>query len=351
MTDAGDRQIRPIRFGLDEAGLCAFLGEGDARRLPLYRAAVAAGDAFVLVAQAAGGVRGWAVVHLRRRDDLGWAADGGTLEFQRGGRGYLENLEVAPPWRGQGLGTRLLAAAEAEAARRGKVDLYLHAAQENAGAHRFYERAGWRRADTVHPSWRDGAPMRVYHRRLVATAAPVRLETPRLVLRRLVPADAGGLWRVTGDPEVMRCWHPGPDADLAAVARRIDAIDAHWQRWGFGDWGLVRREDDELLGFAGLHYLDGMREVNLGYALRRDLWRQGLASEACRAVLAATSDLCLEEVVAVIDPDNRRSQRLAEGLGLRLWRRTTWSGLPRLVYRIEVPRACRRAVIQVTSRS
>lgn len=208
-ADDDGTRIRPLRFGEDEADLRAYLGDRDAQRLPLYRAAIAAGDAFALVVEVNGSARGWTVVHLRPRSDMGWSADGGTVEFQRGRRAYLESLEVAVPWRGRGLGTRLIAAAEAEAARRGKTDLYLHADEANGGALRFYERCGWRWAQTVTPSWRDGAPMRVYHRRLAGAAAPDHLETPRLALRRMAPTDANALWRITGDPEVMRYWHPG----------------------------------------------------------------------------------------------------------------------------------------------
>ena len=46
--------------------------------------------------------------------------------------------------------------------------------------------------------------------------------------------------------------------------RRLAHMDTHWQRHGFGDWGIVESEAERLIGFAGLHHIDGMREVNLG---------------------------------------------------------------------------------------
>lgn len=95
-------------------------------------------------------------------------------------------------------------------------------------------------------------------------------------------------------------------------------------------------ETGDLVGFAGLHYIDGILEVNLGYALRRDLWRRGFGAQACRAALAVAAGLGLDEVVTVIDPANLASRRLAESLGFALWQPTTWSGLPRLIYRGQV---------------
>jgi GNAT superfamily N-acetyltransferase len=102
------------------------------------------------------------------RDDQGWEPDGDGVRFQSGENAYLENIEVRPGLRGGGIGAALLAALEAEAGRLGKRRLWLHAFEDNVGAHRFYESHGWRHQRTVHPSWADGRPTRVYTRGLVA---------------------------------------------------------------------------------------------------------------------------------------------------------------------------------------
>ena len=131
------------------------------------------------------------------------------------------------------------------------------------------------------------------------------LRTERLLLRRLTVHDAAALFRVTGDPDVMRYWAPGPDEDVAAVKRRIVDIEDHWRAHGFGGWSVVERETGELIGFSGLHYIADMPEVNVGYALRRDRWGRGYGSEVCRAVLRhGFTQLALPEIVAVIAPQN-----------------------------------------------
>ena len=166
--------------------------------------------------------------------------------------------------------------------------------------------------------------------RLAAT--DLALETERLLLRRLTPADAAALHRCTGDPAIMRYWHPGPDADVPATAARIAEIAAHWREHGFGDYGVLARDSGELVGFAGLHHIAGMAEVNLGYALVPARGRCGLGTELCATLLAqGFTDLGLPEIVAVIDPRNAASVALAERSGLRLRRETTWQGQPRLV--------------------
>ncbi len=62
----------------------------------------------------------------------------------RTGRGwlYVEHLALPPSERGAGLGRRILAMAEAEAARRGCVGVYLFTEQHQAPG--FYETLGYR---------------------------------------------------------------------------------------------------------------------------------------------------------------------------------------------------------------
>jgi RimJ/RimL family protein N-acetyltransferase len=167
-------------------------------------------------------------------------------------------------------------------------------------------------------------------------AAPeASLETKRLRLRRLTPEDAAGLFGCTGDPEVMRYWYPGPDADIADAARRIAEMEAHWRRCGFGDFAVLARDSSDLIGFAGLHHITGMDEVNVGYALVPSRWRMGLGTELCRSLLThGFRVLDLPEIVAVIDPRNTASVALAErcGLGSRL--ELTWQGQPRVLHAI-----------------
>jgi [ribosomal protein S5]-alanine N-acetyltransferase len=160
-------------------------------------------------------------------------------------------------------------------------------------------------------------------------------QTKRLLLRRLTPADAAALHAVTGDPAVMRHWYPGPDAGIAATAARVAEIEAHWREHGFGDYGVVARESGALLGFAGLHHIAGMAEVNIGYALLPSVWRRGFGAELCAALLEyGFTGLGLPEIVAVVDPRNAASIALAERSGLGLRGETTWQGMARLVFAI-----------------
>ncbi len=158
--------IRPLDFGLDLMGLSAFLEATDLRRLQQVQAAIQEGDSIVLVAEGNGQAVGWVTVQTRYREDLGWEPDADALLFVSGENAYVENLEVKASFQGMGIGRELLAAAEEEARWRGRRVLWLHVAEQNFRAHRFYEREGWSHERTVYPAWRNGAPMRIYGKSL-----------------------------------------------------------------------------------------------------------------------------------------------------------------------------------------
>ena len=90
--------------------------------------------------------------------------------------------------------------------------------------------------------------------------------------------------------------------------------DADWLRLG-----LVRHEDDVLIGTSTLfdHNLQS-RRAEMGYALARPAWGQGLMHEALNALLDhGFRAWNLNRVEADIDPRNLASARALERLGFQ----------------------------------
>jgi len=157
-------------------------------------------------------------------------------------------------------------------------------------------------------------------------ALPAPILTERLVLRRWCAADEEAMVAINRDPEVTR--YLNRPIDAAAVRSFLSASSAHWARHGFGPWALEGRSAlmrGRLVGFAGVAFPAFLPEVahrpELGWRLARDVWGRGLATEAAAAALAdADRRLGLTELIAIIHPDNRRSQRVARKLGMSLER-------------------------------
>jgi RimJ/RimL family protein N-acetyltransferase len=85
------------------------------------------------------------------------------------------------------------------------------------------------------------------------------------------------------------------------------------------EFALVHRKDNRVAGGVGTRITNvEQREGDLGYVLRKNLWGQGIATEAARAVLDFAFDaLGLHRVWATADPENVASVRVLEKLGMR----------------------------------
>jgi RimJ/RimL family protein N-acetyltransferase len=161
---------------------------------------------------------------------------------------------------------------------------------------------------------------------MIATASR-ELITRRLRLRQWRPADELALAAINADPEVTR--YLGRTSGAGATRAFYETVVAHWATHGFGLWAAESLEPEHLgafLGFIGLAYprfVPALAErVEIGWRLARGAWGRGLASEGAAAVRdEAFAVLKLPEVISIIHPDNGRSRRVAEKLGMAVCER------------------------------
>lgn len=163
----------------------------------------------------------------------------------------------------------------------------------------------------------------------------VILETPRLVLREFVPADADALAKVLCDPETMRFFPTR--FDRAAVEEWIARNQRRYRADGHGLWALDLRSTGAMIGDCGItvQQVDGEPLLEIGYHLRRDMWGQGFATEAARACRDyGFMRLGTEALISLVRPENQPSCRVAERNGMKVWKETVRAGLRHFVYRI-----------------
>lgn len=130
-------------------------------------------------------------------------------------------------------------------------------------------------------------------------------------------ADDEALFIVYGDEAVMRHASDPPFASVAEVQALHDSVQRLHAAGLSLEWAVARLQDDGVVGTCGLHHFDlaaGSAEV--GCLLARSEWGRGLMSEAVHAlVVHAREVLGLRLLLADIDDDNLRSQRLFAALG------------------------------------
>ncbi len=146
------------------------------------------------------------------------------------------------------------------------------------------------------------------------------LTTERLFLRHFHILDAEAMYRVFGDAEVMR-FGDGIQTKEWVHAWLHTCLERYYQTWGFGPYAVVEQHNKDVIGYCGLFFfpdVNGQPEVEIGYRLRRSAWGNGYATEAVRAVRDyAFNTLGIRRLIAIIDPANLASIRVAEKVGMK----------------------------------
>ena len=159
------------------------------------------------------------------------------------------------------------------------------------------------------------------------------LETERLVLREMTPADVDDLARTLCDRQNMRFY---PYAfERSDVERWIARSIERYATEGTGLWAIVLKQTNQLIGDCGLicQQVDGIPELEIGYHLERPHQGRGFATEAARACRDyAFRQLGRNRLVSLIRPENVPSRRVAERNGLFVEKETIFYDLLHLVY-------------------
>ena len=162
-------------------------------------------------------------------------------------------------------------------------------------------------------------------------------ETSRLILRKFDQNDVEQLLSFLGDPQVMRFSVAGPQTREDIRARYLPGCLKRYSRDGLGQWAVVRKSDGVCVGECGIciQEVDGEREFEISYRLRRDCWGFGLATEATRACRDYGFEQAgLHRLISIIESENAASIRVAEKMGMTLQKRASFHQIPVLIYSV-----------------
>ena len=148
------------------------------------------------------------------------------------------------------------------------------------------------------------------------------LQTERLLLRQQTLADTESLYRIFSDPITMSFW-PSPFT-LEATSKWIARNIHNYSQLGWGRWGVILKETQELIGDCGILLLeiDGVLEHDLGYIIHHPYWQYGYATEAAQACKKYGLETWkIPRLVANMPIDHLASIRVAQKIGMN-WEKT-----------------------------
>jgi RimJ/RimL family protein N-acetyltransferase len=134
----------------------------------------------------------------------------------------------------------------------------------------------------------------------------------------------------------MRYLGDGHPLTRAEAWRNMALVVGHWQLRGFGLWAVEERRTGVLIGRVGCWQPEGWPGLEVGWALRREFWGRGLATEAALVALDhAFNRLGRNRVISLIQPENGASVAVALRLGMSFDGYTQVMDQPVLMYALE----------------
>ena len=148
------------------------------------------------------------------------------------------------------------------------------------------------------------------------------IETPRLLVKPPSEIDFEAYYGLLSDPEVMR--YIGKGIRTREEAREnLESQMNHFNKHGFGLWFVYEKQTGLFVGRAGLVYLEMKGDqpaIEISYALHQRFWNQGYGKELVKACIHwGFQHLSVNQLLAVIHPDNERSRRVLERVGMHYW--------------------------------
>ena len=146
-----------------------------------------------------------------------------------------------------------------------------------------------------------------------------RLETPRLILRRLEMRDAPDLFDYSRDPQVAK--HVLWDAQTSVSEARA-YVRYMLRRYRAGEpasWGIEEKETGRVVGTIGyMWYQRDNNACEVGYSLARRRWTRGYMTEALAEVLRFSfEELGVHRVEAQHEVENAASGAVMRKCGMR----------------------------------
>jgi len=142
-------------------------------------------------------------------------------------------------------------------------------------------------------------------------------ETERLRLKRLQPSDVVALVDLWYDPQVTK-YMGGPRDRTKLLADFEDALKDPFAD-SYDLWPVEEKQTGNLIGHCGLleKEVEGLEEIELIYVFSTTVWGKGYATEMGSVLKRyAFNELQLTKLIALINPENAASERVAVRVGM-----------------------------------
>lgn len=146
-----------------------------------------------------------------------------------------------------------------------------------------------------------------------------QLETERVILRKFNENDLDDVFTLYSDREVNEFlpWFPHESRDKSQAFLN-NVLLKEYERSVAYCYAIELKENRKVIGFVILHGINSeLAYGDLGYALLKEYWGQGLVAECCLAVVEQLKKDGFTYITATHDKNNLKSGRVMQKIGMQ----------------------------------
>jgi len=140
------------------------------------------------------------------------------------------------------------------------------------------------------------------------------LYTNRLILRKFDENDIESLYAIFSDEDVNTYlpWFPLKSLEEAAKFFEEKYSETYRQKSGY-KYAVCQQSDNIAIGYVNV---GGGDSYDFGYGLKKEYWRKGIITEACKAVIEQLKKSDIPYITATHDVNNPGSGGVMKNIGM-----------------------------------
>jgi len=158
----------------------------------------------------------------------------------------------------------------------------------------------------------------------------------RLIFSHYTESDFDDYYRLVSNADVMKMVTGRPHLEQEARERLAKMLKINQEFPKIGHYKVTLRFDGDFVGHSKLMMTE-RNEAELGYLLMPEHWGKGFGSEIAKTLVNLAKQMDeIQNVIAIIDPENVASKKILERQGFLWDYNDEYIGLPAAYYKMEV---------------
>ena len=167
------------------------------------------------------------------------------------------------------------------------------------------------------------------------TTNNIILETPRLLLRKVIITDAPFFYELNSNPLVVKYTGDKAFKDLEAAENIVRFLQKQYEQNRYARFIVIEKSTQTTIGWCGLKYHTDTQETDIGYRFMQQHWGKGYATESALACINyGFETLKLTRIIADAMKENIASINIFQKLGMTYFGETLIDSIESVIYEI-----------------